>query len=305
MESVRLLHQVSLHNGTLLRRLSAAIPFLLVAPLAMAIDLAPLWEFSNPEASEQRFRSALASATGDDALILQTQIARTYGLRKDFTKARAILAEIEPMVPSAGAEARARFALEFGRTYASATHPPESRNEASKALARARYEEALAIARGAALDGLAVDAIHMLAFVDTAPADQLKWAQAALAVVEGSSQPAAKRWEASVRNNLGYALHQLGRLDEALAQFKLALAIRERGTDAQATRTARWMVAWTLRGMKKTDEALAIQLQLEREGDLASQPDPHVFEELEILYREKGDGARAAHYANRRQAKAK
>ena len=62
---------------------------------AMAIDLAPLWNFSQPELSEQRFRAALAGASRDDALILQTQIARTYGLRRDFAGAQQILKSIE------------------------------------------------------------------------------------------------------------------------------------------------------------------------------------------------------------------
>ena len=69
------------------------IPYLTLASAAMAIDIDPLWDFSKPDVSEQRFRAALASATGDDALILQTQIARTYGLRKDFAKAQDILVE--------------------------------------------------------------------------------------------------------------------------------------------------------------------------------------------------------------------
>ena len=275
---------------------------ILFAPFAMAIDLTPLWDFSNPQLSEQRFRTELAKTTGDDALILTTQIARTFGLRKDFSRAQAILTEVEPQIATAAPEARARFALEYGRTLASATHPPETQTDANKAFARARFESALSIARQAKLDALAIDAIHMLAFVDTAPADQLKWAQAALAVVEASNQAAAKKWEASVRNNLGYALHQLGRYDEALDQFKLALAIRERGTNVVATRTAHWMIAWTLRALKRNDEALAIQLRLEREGETAKQPDPYVFEELEILYRDKGDDARAAHYASLRKA---
>jgi hypothetical protein len=54
----------------------------------MALELAPLWNFSDPAASEQRFRAALESTRGDDALILQTQIARTHGLRGDFARAR-------------------------------------------------------------------------------------------------------------------------------------------------------------------------------------------------------------------------
>lgn len=269
---------------------------------AMAIDLEPLWDPSKPEVSEQRLRHALAIATGDDALILQAQIARTYGLRGDFEKARTLLREIEPGIRTAGDEARARHQLELGRTFASATHPPELRTPENKERARSSFEAALSIARAGQLDGLAIDAIHMLAFVDTAPADQLKWAQAALAVVDTSSQPAAKRWEASIRNNLGYALHQMARYDEALSQFKRAVVLRERGTDAEATRVAHWMVAWTLRALNRTDEALAIQLRLERENDAAGRPDPYVFEELEALYRARSDAAQAQHYADRRRA---
>jgi tetratricopeptide (TPR) repeat protein len=271
----------------------------------MAIDLDPLWDFGKPDLSEQRFRSALAGATGDDALILQTQIARTYGLRGDFTKAREILQSLEPRILAAGPEARVRHALELGRTYASAAHPPEAQTAEAKERARAAYLRALELARSGRLDGLAVDALHMLAFVDTEPADQLRWGQEALAVAEASSQPSAKKWEASLRNNVGYALHQLGRFDEALAQFKQAVVLRERDKDAEATRVAHWMVAWTLRALHRTDDALEIQLRLEREWEAAGAPDPYVFEELELLYQEKGDEARASQYAKRRKAPAK
>ena len=263
----------------------------------MAIDLAPLWDFNQPELSEQRFRAALVSAADDDVLVLQTQIARTYGLRKDFRKAQEILKSVEQDVATAGPEARARYALELGRTYASATHPPELQTAESKNLARASYESALAIAKGAQLDGLAIDAIHMLAFVDTAPADQVKWGRDALAVIETSSQQEAKKWEASVRNNVGYALHQLRRFDEALVQFQQAVLLQERGTNAESIRVAYWMVAWTFRALDRTDEALAIQLRLERECRAAEKPDPYVFEELELLYRARGDEVQAHHYA--------
>jgi tetratricopeptide (TPR) repeat protein len=139
----------------------------------------------------------------------------------------------------------------------------------------------------------------MLAFVDTDPADQLKWGREALGVVERSSQPAARRWEASLRNNVGYALHRLGRYDEALAEFRKALLLREAAADPWATHVARWMVAWTLRAMGRVDEALEIQLALERERAGAGAPDPKVFEELALLYRAKGDAAAAQRYSER------
>ena len=145
----------------------------------------------------------------------------------------------------------------------------------------------------------------MLAFVDTEPADQLKWGQRALAIALASSQPSAKNWEAPLRNNVGYALHELGRCEEALDQFKQAVVLRERGTDPQAIRIAYWMVGWTLRALNRVDEALAIQLRLEDERQAAGVPSHYVFEELELLYRAKGDEARASHYAASKKSVAK
>jgi tetratricopeptide (TPR) repeat protein len=286
------------------RRLLLAVSLVTTASTAMAIDLNPLWNFDDPGQSEQRFRAALATATGDDAIILQTQIARSYGLRGDFAKAREILKGLEPQLLAAGAEARTRHSLELGRTYASAAHPPETQTSAAKEQAREAYQRAYEVAKRGELDGLAVDALHMLAFVDTEPADQLKWGQQALAIAQASSQPAAKKWEASLRNNIGYALYQLGRYNEALDQFQQAVVLRDKGEDVQARRIAHWMVGWTLRALNRTDEALEIQLRLEREREAAGAPSPYVFEELELLYRTKGDRERADHYAELKKATA-
>jgi tetratricopeptide (TPR) repeat protein len=276
--------------------------FLACAGLALsaqAVDLSSLWDFSRPDVSEQRFRAALLTASGDDALILRTQIARSLGLRRDFERAREELRAVVKELDRAGAEARTRYFLELGRTYASAAHPAELQTPQASELARSAYRQAIELARTASLDGLAIDAIHMMAFVDTDAADQLTWAEEALRIVESSTQPAARRWEASIRNNLGHALHQLGRYDEALVQLRQAVAIRERGTSAEATRTAHWMVARTLRAMGRVDEALKIQLRLEREADLAGKPDHYVFEELRLLYASKGEPDRARHYEDR------
>ena len=283
------------------RQFAAGVIAMTVLAAHAAVDVDALWDFSQPAASEQRFRAALAATwVEDDAVILVTQIARSYGLRRDFARAQAILEGIEPQL--GGAEARVRHALETGRTLVSATHPPASQTPEARAGARAAYLQAYEIARAAQLDALAVDALHMMAFVDTAPAQQLDWNLQALAVVEASAQPAARQWEAALRNNAGLALHRLGRYDEALAQFERAVALRERGSNARATRIAWWMVAWTLRSMQRRDEAIAIQLRLERENDAAGTPDRYVFDELEALYRARGDAERAAAYAARRAA---
>lgn len=267
----------------------------------MALDFRTLWDFSNPALSEERFRAALVTADPDTARILRTQIARSYGLRRDFDRARQELALVSGELDAASPEARARYHLELGRSYASATHPPESQSAETAALGRAQFERAWDVAKSAGFDNLVIDAVHMLAFVDPAPADQVKWAETALAVAVASTQPDARRWEAPLRHNLGYALHQLGRYDEALREFESAVALRtEAGADAAGTRVGRWMVAWTLRALGRMDEALALQLQIEAECEAAGTADPYVFDELEALYRARGDEARAAHYAARR-----
>jgi tetratricopeptide (TPR) repeat protein len=274
----------------------------LAATASATVDVQALWDYAHPEVTEARLRAALADAKGDDALVLQTQIARTWGLRGDFAQARRVLAEVEPALEKAGPEPRVRHALELGRSWSSAAHAPESQTPEARAAARTAFLRAFDVAREARLDGLAVDALHMMAFVDTAPADQLKWDREALAYALRSDQPEARRWEASLRNNTGNALHELGRYDEALVEFQKALALQQRRGSVEGTRIAYWTVAWTLRAMGRTDEALAIQLRLEREHDAAGEPSADVYEELEALYRARGEAGRADAYAARRKA---
>ena len=266
------------------------------------MNIQAMWNHQDPAGSESRFREALEHASGDTALILRTQIARTHGVRKRFDEARAILRELQPQLEGASAEAQAYFWLEWGRTFCSATHPPESQTDDAHAEARAAFTRAFETARDAKLDRLAVDELHMMAFVDTAPEQQLDWNLKTLAYMDASSDPDAKTWEASLRHNVGYGLHGVGRLPEALEQFELALKLRERQGDAQAIRVAHWMIAWTQRGLGRVDEALEIQLRLERECDAAGEPDPYVFEELAALHEATGNPERAAHYRAKRAA---
>ena len=283
---------------------SLALPALLLsATSAMAtIDLDALWDFGKPTLSEERFRAALAGASPDDSLILKTQIARTWGLRRDFERARQVLAEVAPSLNTAAMEPQVRYWLELGRTYSSAAHDDASQTEDAKARARTAYGNALALARAASLDALAIDTLHMYAFVDRNPSDEIQWVDQGLAIVQASTQADAKGWEASLRNNRGYALQQLGRYDEALGEFRLSLAAREKQGRPGGIRIAHWMIANTYRLMGRLDEALRIQLRLEREWDAANEPDPYVFEELEAIYQAQGNAERAAHYAARLKA---
>lgn len=260
------------------------------------LDIAALWDYQQPALSAERFEAAKAGASPDEVLILQSQTARSHGLRGDFPQARSLLAAMAPEIAHASVEARTYYELELGRSYASATHPAAAQTSETKAEARRHYLQALALAKQGQLDNLAIDALHMMAFVDTAPADQLHWADEALVIATASGQPKARKWEASLRNNKGYALHELGRYEEALTEFKVAQTLREQGNNASAERVARWMVAWTLRALKRNDEALAMQLQLEKDCDAAGEPDPEVYAELMLLYEAHGDDELARHY---------
>ncbi|MEO6928159.1 MAG: tetratricopeptide repeat protein [Casimicrobiaceae bacterium] len=271
----------------------------------MALDINALWDYSKPELSEQRFVAALDGATQDERLILQTQIARTFGLRCDFAKARDILSSVHPALPTASLEAQTRYFLELGRTYASATHPDDARTPENLESARSHFLHAHEIAARGRLDYLAIDALHMMPCVDSEPDLQLAWNEKAVAYMAGSEQADARKWEGSLRNNIGYARHLQGDYESALAEFRLSRAAHERTGRVPNVRIADWMIAWTYRAQKKYAEALAMQLDLERAFDADGEPDPYVFEELEHIYRALGDEPRAQHYASKLKAASK
>ncbi len=268
----------------------------------MSIDVNALWDHGNPELSESRFRAALKDAEPDDQLILTTQIARTFGKRKEFEVAREILATIEPKLGEASDETKVRYWLELGRSHCSTAHAPDLRTEDAKALARDAYLRAFEAAKGARLDNLAIDALHMMTTVDESPDDQIEWNRKAIDYMDTSDQPEAKKWEGSLLNNLGYALQLAGRYEEALFEFQQSLAVREVAGNIGGTRVAHWMIANTLRLMGRFEEALEIQLRLEKEYEDAGEVDSYVFEELEQLYRALENPDRAQFYADKLKA---
>ena len=78
-----------------------------------AID--ELWSFSDPVASEARFREALSSAEGDAYVEILTQIARAQGLQQKFDEAHATLDQAEGLIGPGMGRARVRVLLERGR----------------------------------------------------------------------------------------------------------------------------------------------------------------------------------------------
>jgi tetratricopeptide (TPR) repeat protein len=230
------------------------------------VDLSELWDFGQPAVSEERFRAALATAAGEDALVLRTQLARALGLQQRFDEAAAELDRVSADTPLV----RTYLGLERGRLLNSAGGP---------AAARPHFLAALAEAETAGIDHLAADAAHMMAIIE--PGDgQIDWARRGLAIAEGSADPRARRWVGSITHNLGWTMHDLGRFEEAQGYFERALAFREEQGDPELVRVGRWTVARGLRSLGRWDEALAIQLKLAAAGP----EDGYVCEELAELY---------------------
>lgn len=277
------------------RRLLAALlllPFLASVD-ARPLDIPALWDFDDPAASEARFRASLEGVPSDEKLELQTQIARTYSLRRRFDDAHRLLDTVEPRLATAGPAPRVRYLLERGRTWRSSGEPGR---------ARPLFIQAWDIASDRGLDGLAVDAAHMVALVEPGTDGQLEWNRRALAIAERSNEAYARRWQASLHNNLGWSLHDAGRYDEALVHFEATLRERRAQGNAAWIREARWAVARCQRSLKRLDTALDTQLALERELATAGATDGYVLEEIAELYAELGKDDQARPYFRRAAA---
>jgi tetratricopeptide (TPR) repeat protein len=263
-----------------------------VAAQATTIDVDALWNYSDPAASEARFRDAQAGAEGDDALILRTQIARALGLRKRFDDAARELDAVQARLEQAGPEVAVRHALERGRWLRSSGRPADS---------VVWFERAFERAQAARLERLAGDALHMVALAVATLDERIAWNRRTIDYARQASDPKARGWEAPALNNIGSDLREAGRFDESLAAFREALAAYERTGRAEGIRVARWQVANVLRLLGRRDEALAQQLALERDAAAANAPDPYVYDELALLHAAGGD----ADAAERARARAR
>ncbi len=225
-----------------------------------------MWSFADPAASEERFRKELArTADPERRAELKTQIARAQGLQRRFDLANATLEQAAKEIRPEWRRAWIRLKLERGRVQNSSGDRQGSAQE---------FLQAFALASGSREDFLAVDAAHMMAIV--AEADhKLDWNLRALELSRASKDPEARDWQGSLLNNLAWALHDSGRLDEALARFEEALAFRRSQGVPGAVRVAEWSVGKALRSLGRLVEALAIQERLAEDD-----ADGFVFEEL-------------------------
>jgi tetratricopeptide (TPR) repeat protein len=255
------------------RRAAAGLALLLCGSLlaqARAADIDSLWDYADPAGSEQRFRDALATASTEQKLELQTQIARTLSLRRRFDEAHHLLDTLQPRAATTPA-VQVRYWLERGRTFNSA-----GQSEAARPL----FEQAFAQARAAGLDALAVDSAHMVAITHAGSAQALDWNRRGLELARASADPHARRLVPAMLNNSAWDLHDMGRAAEALPLFEQALAEwRARGPPPQVL-IAKWAVARCLRSLGRYDEALARQQALLAAHRQVGSRDGYVNEEM-------------------------
>jgi tetratricopeptide (TPR) repeat protein len=235
------------------------------------MDIESFWEYADPALSEERFRSALPEATGDERLELLTQIARTYSLRRRFAKAHELLDLVEKQFSNAGPRPRIRYHLERGRTYHS---------NAETDSARQQFLNAWQLARSAGQEGLAVDVAHMLAITYSGQAEAASWNRAGLEIARLSDDPKARALIPAMLNNAAWDLFDQGNFAAALALFEEACEQWALTGEVQQTRVARWSVARCLRSLGRFEQALSIQQELETAHQAAGSEDGFVYEEI-------------------------
>ena len=216
------------------------------------VEIDVLWDYEDAAASERRFTDLQAE--------ILTQRARSLGMQKRFAEADALLDQAEALADTV--RTRTRIALERGRV---------RNSSGDKAAAKPLFESAAEMSDD---EALRIDALHMLGIVD-GPA----WTEKALELAEASADAKARRWRASLLNNLGWSRHDAGAHAEALAMFERALDLRKtEGTPFQI-HVARWAVARCLRSLGRNDDALAIQEELA----VGMPDDKYVHEEIAEL----------------------
>jgi tetratricopeptide (TPR) repeat protein len=236
-------------------------------------DFDALWDYSQPDETESRFREILLQIPEDEPAFLEllTQIARAQGLQRKFEKAGQTLDQVERRLGKVPSRAYVRYLLERGRVFAS-SGDAES--------ARPRFEEALKTAQKLSEDFYAVDAVHMLAII--APVEEgLALNLQAIQMAESSEQEKARDWLGSLYNNTGWSYHNLGNYAAALEIFEKAEAWQRSKGRVYETRIAQWCVARTLRSLGLVEEALSKQMALKHAWEADGvERDGFVFEEI-------------------------
>jgi len=238
-------------------------------------DFDSWWDYQNPDETEQKFQALLDNPEVPEHQSyhcqLLTQIARTQGLQRNFEQAHQTLAQAKHLIEHPNSVEKVRYLLERGRVFRSSGNFDE---------ARPLFFEAWELGSRIKEDFHAIDAAHMMAFVEPSE-KQLEWNLKALEYVERTDSDKAKRWAGSLYNNIGWTYHDAGEFNKALELFQKALEYMEQRNNTHRIHIAKWCVARALRSLDQIEESLEIQALLLKEIEAKTVPDNgYVHEEL-------------------------
>ncbi len=253
---------------------------------SLAAKIAAAWNFGDPAGSRERFLALAESLTDPTAkLIVKTQIARTYSLSGQFQEADGVLDGIGVDM-SRPSELTTRVLLERGRVLNSSGKPAE---------AVPVFEQALDHGVRSGEEYLALDAVHMLAIA--APAEEsLRWHAQGFDMLEAAKTRRGRAWAGPMLNNYGWTLFDAGQTEKALEVLQKAWEYRKTRPEAGPRRIAAYAVGRVLRELKRYDEALAIQSDVLKELNHASESDGFVLEEMGELMLALGRGEESRDY---------
>ncbi len=212
-----------------------------------------------------------------------SQLARIEGLREAFDAADRLLDEAVPLAGD-DAVARARLALERGRTRRSSGDPD---------AARPLFDAAFAAAVGAGETFIAVDAAHMAALVAPGRDGFVAWTERGIELAAGDED--ARSWLGPLYNNIGWEYYEAGEFEAALTAFRQGLAVREEASqEGQPVEFARYAVGKALRALGRSQQAEPLLERAVAWAERAGAPDGWFHEELALEYVALGRNTDAA-----------
>jgi tetratricopeptide (TPR) repeat protein len=245
-------------------------------------QLHTIWDFSDPQGSEQRFRELLPRAIEAEDLGYRievlSQIARAEGLQGRPDDAHRTLDQAEALLSDELGRARIRVLLERGRTWNGRPVPYHPDREAIREKARPCFLDAWELGCATGEDALAIDAAHMLGIIEP-PDDALAWNHKAIEHAEAATTERARGWLGPLYNNTGWTYFERGELDQALNLFSKGVEFRAT-TGGKPLRIAKWTIVRTLREMGEYEAALDKAMELLVEWSEVGEPSGYTNEEI-------------------------
>jgi tetratricopeptide (TPR) repeat protein len=272
----------------------AYLAFFLPSFLMATEPINKLWDFNDPKASEERFRSRLAEEENNRSPLetrmeIMTQIARAESLQQKFDEAHKTLDTVEVALKTLHSPlVETRYYLERGRAFNSSNHPKEAKEE---------FLNALKAAEKVGFDYYAIDAIHMIAIAN--PDSSLEWSERGIKMAETSKEERAKLWLGTFYNNTGWTYFNRKQYQTALELFVKYEKECSKRNDEPGARIAKWSQAKMHRFMGNLDKSLSMQLDLEKDiNEGRMDTDGYVYEEIAECLLAQGKKEESRKYFN-------